>query len=382
MKILSVVGARPQFIKAALVSAEFEKRGLPEILVHTGQHYDYQMSQVFFDQMSLPAPKFYLGVGSGTHAFQTAQIMKRLEPVVAGERPTWVLIYGDTNTTRGTALVASKLKIPLAHIEAGLRSFNKAMPEEINRIVADHVADVLFVPNKRAADQLQSEGITRGIHIAGDLMVDSVMRFVQRADPSQALDRFGVKAKEYALATVHRASNTDDPAAFARIVEGLRRISMPVIFPVHPRSLSLAKGQLLGQSGDNVIVSEPLAYADMITLERHARVILTDSGGIQKEALVLRVPCVTLRDETEWPETLEGGWNALAGTNVSAIELLAQRDYPITQPRDHYGKGSAAENIARVLSSADCEDLDYRNSGETGDGQVIIRELSSIVHRP
>jgi len=383
MKILSVVGARPQFIKAALMSAEFEKRGLPEILVHTGQHYDYQMSQVFFDQMSLPAPKFYLGVGSGTHAFQTAEIMERLEPVVAAERPTWVLIYGDTNTTLAAALVASKLKIPLAHIEAGLRSFNKAMPEEINRIVADHIADALFVPNKRAADQLRSEGITKGVHIVGDLMVDSVMQLVERTDPSEVLSRFRVRAKEYALATVHRASNTDDPTAFARIVEGLRRISLPVIFPIHPRSLQLAKGQSLGQNGDNVIVSEPLPYADMIALERHARVILTDSGGVQKEALVLRVPCVTLRDETEWPETLEDGWNALAGTNVNSIEMLAQRDYPNTEPGDYYGNGSAAANIASVLSSSGHErELDYSNSRKMEDRQVTRRELSSIVRRP
>jgi UDP-N-acetylglucosamine 2-epimerase len=239
MKILSVVGARPQFVKAALVSAEIHRRGLHEILVHTGQHYDYEMSQVFFDQLTLPVPGFCLEVGSGTHAGQTAEMMRRLEAVIVAENPSWVVVYGDTNTTLAAALVASKLTTPLAHVEAGLRSFNKAMPEEINRIVADHVADMLFVPNQRAADQLASEGIAKGVRIVGDLMVDSVMRLVEnRSHSSRAVDRFGVAGKEYAVVTVHRASNTDDPLAFGRIVQGLRQIPMPVIFPVHPRTAS------------------------------------------------------------------------------------------------------------------------------------------------
>jgi len=382
MKILSVVGARPQFIKAALVSAEFQKRGLTEILVHSGQHYDYEMSQVFFDHLTLPVPKFSLDVGSGTHAGQTAEMMTRLEPVVIAERPNWVVVYGDTNTTLAGALVASKLTIPLAHIEAGLRSFNKAMPEEINRIVADHVADMLFVPHKRAADQLHNEGIRAEVHIVGDLMVDSVMRLVEnRSDLSRVLARFGVVAKEYAVATVHRASNTDNPRAFGEIVRGLRRIRMPVVFPVHPRTLALANGEALGRLGDNIIVCEPLPYADMIALQRHARVVLTDSGGIQKEALVLRVPCVTLRRETEWSETLEASWNALAGTDPDAIEALAKRSYPATPPANWYGDGSTAERIVDALQDT-AQENSLAQASRVDERRGIKRGLSAVVHRP
>jgi len=368
MKIVSIVGARPQFVKAALVSVEVRRRGLREILVHTGQHYDHEMSQIFFDQLTLPAPAFSLGVGSGTHASQTAEMMNRLEPVIAGERPDWVLIYGDTNTTLAGALVASKLSVPLAHVEAGLRSFNKAMPEEINRIVADHVSDILLVPHRRAASQLSSEGITKGVHIVGDLMVDSVMRLVQNGcDGTQLLDRFGVTSKKYAVATIHRTANTDDRGSFSRIIRGLRQIPMRVVFPIHPRSASLAKHESVGQQGDNIIASKPLGYADMITLQRHARVILTDSGGMQKEALVLRVPCVTLRNETEWVETLENGWNVLAGTDPDTISLLAQRREPTNPPKNHYGDGTTAAHIVDALQDS-IQEL----------GHSVERDLSSV----
>jgi UDP-GlcNAc3NAcA epimerase len=345
-----VVGARPQFIKAALVSEELKRRGIEEVLVHSGQHYDYAMSQVFFDHLGLPEPRFHLEAGSGSQATQTARIMVRLEPVLEAECPDWVIAFGDTNTTLATALVASKLRIPLAHVEAGLRSFNKAMPEEVNRVVTDHVSDILFAPHEKAAQQLRHEGVIAHVRIVGDLMVDSIVRAVARmTDPAKVLDRFGLAERAYGVATVHRAANTDDPTAFGRIVQGLRKIPLPILFPVHPRTRKLAEHYELGSAGDNIITCDALPYGDMIAVQRYARVIVTDSGGMQKEALVLRVPCVTLRNETEWTETLEGGWNVLAGTDPDLIASLTQRSYPEIPPKNYYGDGRTASAIVDAL---------------------------------
>jgi UDP-GlcNAc3NAcA epimerase len=323
MKVLSVVGARPQFIKAALLSEELARRNWQECLVNTGQHYDYKMSKVFFDELGIKDPEYNLEVGSASHAVQTALMMQRLEPVVLAEKPDWVIVFGDTNTTLAGALVAAKLKIPLAHVEAGLRSFDKSMPEEINRIVTDHVSQLLLAPTQRAADNLHREGIVAGVAVVGDLMIDLVHRAAAsvRGRPLPSCIPFA--AGTYGLATVHRASNTDDVGAFRRILDGISRLPFPVVFPVHPRTAPLVED--LPEPPRNILFCEPLSYLDMVAAEMHARVILTDSGGVQKEAYVLGVPCVTLRNTTEWTETLEDGWNVLAGTDPNAITAAVER---------------------------------------------------------
>jgi UDP-N-acetylglucosamine 2-epimerase len=348
-KIVTIVGARPQFVKAALLLREFEQRVVDHKLVHTGQHYDHELSQVFFDQLGLPVPDYSLGSGSGSHAVQTAEMMRRLEPVLEAEQPNFVIVFGDTNTTLVGALVAAKLRLPVVHVEAGLRSFNRSMPEEINRVVADHVATVLCAPNARAAAQLASEGIRAGVHVVGDLMIDLV-RSVANSLPEHPpiLQRLGLNHEGYALATIHRAANTEDPRAFAEIVSGLRRLPLPVIFPVHPRSAGLVRRFKVGDD-DGIMPIEPLPYVDTIALALHARVVLTDSGGLQKEAVALGVPCVTLRNETEWNETLDNGWNALSGTDPSAIERLALRPRPLSPSNAFLTDGACARRIADIL---------------------------------
>jgi UDP-GlcNAc3NAcA epimerase len=351
VKILSIVGARPQFIKVALLLREFERRRIEHRLVHSGQHYDREMSQVFFDQLGLPEPDHALGVGSASHAAQTAEMMRRLEPVLQKEQPDWVVVFGDTNTTLAGALTAAKLNLPTVHVEAGLRSFNRAMPEEINRVVADRCAEILCAPTERAAAQLASEGVRAGVYVVGDLMLDLVVAVRETLpDHPPILQRLELEPRCYAVATIHRAANTDDPRAFGRIVSGLRRVGMPVIFPVHPRTAGVARDFDVGAAGDSILPIEPLPYEEMIALALHARVMLTDSGGLQKEASVLGVPCVTLRDETEWPETLDDGWNALAGTDPDAIERLALRPRPLTAARAFLADGRCAERIADLLA--------------------------------
>jgi len=349
MKILTVVGARPQFIKASVLSAELARQGCREFLVHTGQHYDDNMSKVFFDGLKLREPDRYLGVGSASHALQTAEIMTRLEPVLASISPDCVLVYGDTNSTLAGALVASKLQIPIGHVEAGLRSFNRQMPEEINRLVVDHIATQHFAPTQTAVDNLLHEGIKSDLHLVGDLMVDLVNATVQSLPKHpRILQRFNLTSHAYGVATVHRAANTDDPEAFRAILKGLRGLDFPIVFPVHPRTLPLFQAEAASPSG-NIITCEPLNYSDMIALEAHAKVILTDSGGIQKEALTLAVPCVTLRRETEWVETLENGWNVLSGTDPDLISRYATRPKPTAESRRHYGEGTTAKQIANIL---------------------------------
>jgi UDP-GlcNAc3NAcA epimerase len=350
MKIINLVGARPQFVKAALVSAELRRRQCVEVLVHSGQHYDYEMSDVFFSQLHIPAPAYHLEVGSGSHAVQTAKMMERLEPIVVAEDPSWVLVYGDTNTTLAGALVAAKLNVPLAHVEAGLRSFNRYMPEEINRIVVDHLANMHFSPNRSAANQLAAEGITDRVVIAGDLMIDLLKKTVgSLPERPKILDRFQLQAKRYAVATVHRASNTEGVETLERIASGLRSIGLPVVFPIHPRTREVARALNLGAAGDSIIPCEPLPYEEMIALQRDAGVILTDSGGMQKEAYALRVPCVTLREETEWVETLENGCNVLVGSDPRRIEQAAKRKLSVANFRTLYGEGVAAQSVVESL---------------------------------
>lgn len=348
MRVLSVIGARPQFVKAALLSAEFSRRGVEEILVHTGQHYDREMSDVFFEQLELPAPKHNLGVGGGGHGAQTGEMMKRLEPVVQAEKPDWLLVYGDTNSTLAGALVGAKLHVPVAHVEAGMRSFDRQAPEEINRIVADHVADLLLASNAHAVAQLAREGIIDGVRVVGDIMVDLALRVASTIPPHPPiLDRFAVQPGAYCVATIHRAHNTDDPQTFARLIDGLRRVGRPVVFPVHPRTRPNVQ-RIGAGAGDNLILSEPLSYSEMIALVSRAATLFTDSGGLQKEAFALKVPCVTLRDETEWVDTLEDGWNVLAGSDPSKIVQASKAARPARQSSP-FGDGNAARNIVDAI---------------------------------
>ena len=353
MKILTVVGARPQFIKASVLSAELAKQGCVERLVHTGQHYDYNMSRIFFEGLSIKEPDYYLDVGSASHAVQTANIMTRLEPIIDAERPAWVIVYGDTNTTLAGALVASKLRVPLGHVEAGLRSFNRYEPEEVNRIVTDHIADAHFASTSSSVEHLANEGITASVHTVGDLMVDLVKETAQRlARRPPVLERFALSSGTYGIATVHRASNTEDSQTFESILQGLRKLDFPVVFPIHPRSVPLFNASLAKYPKTNIMPCEPLSYTDMIALQAHARVVLTDSGGIQKEALTLKIPCVTLRRETEWTETLADGWNILAGCDPDLIWRAASRPKPATEPGSYYGDGTTAARITTILLAA------------------------------
>ena len=346
MRVLSVVGARPQFVKAAVLSPALANSGISETLVHTGQHYDFNMSDIFFRNFNLKSPDVCLGVGSAPHGRQTGAMMTQLEPVIERERPDCVLVYGDTNSTLAAALVASKLQIPVAHIEAGLRSFRIEMPEEINRIVADHTAGILFAPNERAAERLRLEAVSGSIHVVGDLMVDLARRLARGLPPRPAiLDRFGLQPGKYGVVTIHRAANVE-LNRFSRLWEGLRRIPMPLVFPVHPRTRALAEAHAR-RNRSKVILCEPLPYLEMAALTARALGVYTDSGGLQKEAFVFGVPCVTLREETEWTETLQGGWNRLAGDDPDAIATPVTR--PSTQRKDAFGPPDCARGITDIL---------------------------------
>jgi len=355
VKIVSIVGARPQFIKAAPVSRALRATpGIREVLVHTGQHYDYGMSDVFFDELHIPVPDYNLGVGSGSHGRQTGQILIRVEEVLLAEQPDWVLVYGDTNSTLAGALAAVKLHLPLAHVEAGLRSFNRDMPEEHNRVLTDHAADLLLCPTQTAVDHLAREGVTRGVHLVGDVMYDAVLyNAALAAERSGVLDRLSLPAGGYVLATIHRPHNTEDPARLAAILRALEQVGAaggPVVLPAHPRTANAM--QALGyRPGPGMQVIEPVGYLDMLILERHARLILTDSGGVQKEAYFFAVPCLTLRRETEWVEAVETGWNQLVGDDLASIVRLARDFRPTGSPPPLFGDGHAAERIAALLKA-------------------------------
>lgn len=356
-KVVTVVGARPQFVKAGPVSRALASAGHAEVLVHTGQHYDPNMSAIFFDELGLPAPAHHLGVGSGSHAAQTGAMLERVERVIDGERPDWVLVYGDTNSTLAGALAAAKLKVPVAHVEAGLRSWNRAMPEEINRVVADHVSDLLFAPTRAAVANLRREGVARDkIVKTGDVMFDAALHYGrQAARESRVLEKLGLEARGYVLATVHRAENTDDPRRLRAIFDALGRLAreIAVVVPVHPRTRkALARRGWRSAGGLRVI--DPVGYLDMVMLEQHARLIATDSGGVQKEAFFYRVPCATLRTETEWVELVEAGWNRLIPPFAAAdvYRKLRRMITSFRRPRATpalYGSGDAARCIARAL---------------------------------
>ncbi len=348
MKILSVVGARPQFIKAAPVGQAL-RRVADEVLVHTGQHYDHGMSAVFFQELGIPEPDYNLGVGSGAHGWQTAQMLVGLEEVLLAERPEWVLVYGDTNSTLAGGLAAVKLGISLAHVEAGLRSFNRTMPEEHNRVLVDHLAALLLCPTQTAVGHLAREGITEGVHLVGDVMVDALLHHRDLARKRAGLlAALGVASGEYYLATIHRPANTDDPATLRRVLGALDGLDAPVILPAHPRTRQAMRAAEVVPTGVLRVI-EPLGYLDMLALEQYARAILTDSGGVQKEAYLLAVPCITLRPETEWVETVEAGWNLIVDDDPARIAWAAREFRPSGQPPAVFGDGRAAQRIASLL---------------------------------
>ena len=354
MKVVSIVGARPQFIKAAAVSRAL-RQNHTEVLVHTGQHYDLLMSQIFFSEMGIPEPDINLGVGSGQPGWQIGEMLIRLEEALQNYRPDWILVYGDTNSTLAGALAARAAQIPLAHVEAGLRSFNRQMPEERNRVLTDHCSDLLFCPTQNAVNLLASEGITRGVHLIGDTMYDAVQQFSEVAQQrSTILNDLHLKSKHFVLATIHRPYNTDVPTSLANILAALRGLDESVIFPVHPRTRKkieeLDNG--FGFSSDNVRMVEPVGYLDMLALEQNARLIVTDSGGIQKEAFFFAVPCVTVRSETEWLETIQSGWNMLVHPIAAEIRQAVKHFSPVGQPPSIFGDGQAAERCVEILESS------------------------------
>ena len=322
MKILTAVGARPQFIKLAALSKILRKNGINEIIVHTGQHYDENMNDLFFKELEIPEPDYNLGIGSGNHGEQTGRMLIEIEKIILKENPDLVIVYGDTNSTLAGALSASKLHIKLAHVEAGLRSFNKRMPEEINRVLTDHVSDILFCPTQTAVENLKNEGITKGVYLVGDVMFDALIHFSKISEiKSNILESLNIKPKEYYLATIHRAENTDNYERLKNILTAFSQMDKIVVFPIHPRTKKMINYYGLDDLLENVNikVTDPVGYLDMLKLEKNAKAILTDSGGVKKEAFWLKVPCITLRDETEWVETVNLGWNRLVGSDVEKI---------------------------------------------------------------
>lgn len=348
--IVSIVGARPQFIKAAPVSRALASH-FNEVMIHTGQHYDYEMSDLFFKEMDMRQPDFNLGIGGGTHGGQTGMMLIELEKVMSSVKPDCILVYGDTNSTLAGALTAAKAGIPLAHVEAGLRSYNRAMPEEVNRVLTDHVSSWLFCPTDAAVQNLEKEGIAKGVHQIGDVMYDALLRNLELSrNKSQVLKRMDLQKGEYALATVHRAGNTDNPNNMRSILDALGSLPTRVIFPVHPRARSRIDEWGLTVNA-NVSLIEPLGPLDILQLLENANCILTDSGGMQKEAYLLGARCITLREETEWVETVSAGWNSLAGVDAKRIRTLYESWKPVGERPLLYGDGRAAEKIVQILQT-------------------------------
>ena len=366
MKIVTIIGARPQFIKAATVSRAISRHNnstnssnsITEVLVHTGQHYDDNMSAVFFQELQIPKPDYFLDIHGLSHGAMTGQMMEKIESVLLEEKPNIALVYGDTNSTLAGALAAAKLHIPVAHVEAGLRSFNRCMPEELNRVLTDHVSELLFCPTNTAVSNLAKEGITRGVHLVGDVMFDAFLFYKDLASSkSKILSDLSLRPKGYCLATVHREENTSDIKRLESIFtsfEELAGSSCLFIVPIHPRTrIILEKTGIVETLSQHVLLIPPVSYLDMIMLEVHARVILTDSGGVQKEAYFAYIPCLTLREETEWIETLESGQNTLVGTDrekiCSAFKQTISGNLEFTP--DLFGDGHASEKIVAGLTA-------------------------------
>lgn len=348
MKIVTVVGARPQFIKAAPLSKKLRQKNT-EIIVHTGQHYDENMSRVFFDELDIPKPDYNLNVGSGNHGYQTGNMLIKIEEILTGEKPDAVLVYGDTNSTLAGALAASKMLIPVAHVEAGLRSFNMVMPEEQNRILTDHISKYLFTPTETACVNLRNEGIHKNVYNVGDVMYDSILHFGSTAQSkSNILERLNLKKGEYILATIHRAENTNDIKRLTCIFNAFNKSGLKIVLPLHPRTKKFTEGYKL-ELLENVMVTDPVGYLDMLMLEMNSSKIVTDSGGVQKEAFLLSRPCITLRDETEWVETLENEWNVLVGADEDKILYYMSNLEPKASRKNYFGDGNASGKITDIL---------------------------------
>ncbi len=350
--VCTVVGARPQFVKAAVVSRALVANEIPETIIHTGQHYDANMSDVFFSELEIPEPDYNLGIGGGTHGSNTGRMIEAIETLLIENRPDIVLVYGDTDSTLAATLAAVKLHIPVAHVEAGLRSFNRRMPEEVNRVLTDHAADVLFAPTKTAVDHLINEGVPAGrIDQVGDVMYDAALFYGDMARQRSAiLDQLSLTPKAYVLGTIHRAENTDDADRLRAIIEGFALSGRSVVLPLHPRTRSRLASFALSLP-DNVLDIDPVGYLDMVMLEKNASLIVTDSGGVQKEAFFHGIPCVTVRDETEWVELVETGWNRLAPPRSARdVASVINRSKPLSQETDSfYGDGHAGEHIVDRL---------------------------------
>ena len=349
LKIATIIGARPQFIKCAPVSREIRKEFV-EVIIHTGQHYDQNMSRAFFEELDIPEPDFNLGIGSGNHGLQTGKMLMEIEKVLINVKPDIVLVYGDTNSTMAGALAAVKLHIPVAHIEAGLRSFNRKMPEEINRIVADKLSKYLFVPTKTAVINLSKEGQTDGVYNVGDVMFDSFLFNLNQIKADEVLKKFQLNSSEFILTTIHRPQNTDNPSILKKLINTLENLNELILFPIHPRTRNLMRKFNIAVSSNNLKLIKPVSYQEMIVLEKHARVIITDSGGVQKEAYFAGVPCIVLRGETEWVELVENGWAVLVGdqfeklpetiTGLSTFKPMADK---------LFGDGHASRKIVEIL---------------------------------
>jgi UDP-N-acetylglucosamine 2-epimerase (non-hydrolysing) len=380
MRVLTVVGARPNFMKAAPIIAAIGRHNkrialrsglgpgavpIRHMLVHTGQHYDDRMSGSFFSDLELPEPDVYLGVGSGSHAVQTAEIMRKFEPVILDERPNAVIVVGDVNSTLACALVASKISYDgprsrplIAHVEAGLRSFDRSMPEEVNRVMTDHLSDLLFVTEQSGIDNLRREGISPGtVHFVGNTMIDSLLAFQDKAETSMILEELGLRTRPYALMTLHRPSNVDDRETFMRVLAGIEELAedYPIVFPVHPRTRRrLEEFGLRPDSKMNVVLTDPVGYLDFLCLMKHAAIVVTDSGGVQEETTCLGIPCVTVRENTERPITVSSGTNVIAGTDTrkirDAIQQQIGRRFRGRAPEKWDGR--AAERILDALLRA------------------------------
>ena len=349
MKIITIVGARPQFIKAAPVSKTLRTEH-EEIIIHTGQHYDANMSDIFFNELKIPRPDYNLEIGSGSHGMMTGRMLEKLEEIYLKEKPDFVLVYGDTNSTLAGALAASKLLIPVIHIEAGLRSFNKSMPEEQNRILTDHISDLLLVPTEDAIKNLTNEGIKKGIHNVGDVMYDAVLMFKEIAkSKSGLLKELDVNSGEYILTTIHRAENTNDINRLRNMIEALNESGEKIILPLHPRTKKFIEGYGLNFN-ENIKVIDPIGYLEMLMLEENSKMIVTDSGGVQKEAYFMGKPCITMRDETEWVETVACGWNVVVGTDKNKILDNIRNFKPTSIQQAIFGDGNAAQKILNIIN--------------------------------
>lgn len=354
IKILTIIGARPQFIKAAMVSRAIlrSEHNFKEIIVHTGQHYDANMSEIFFEELKIPYPNYNLGVGGGTHGQNTGRMLEKLEELMQIENPDWVLVYGDTDSTLAGALAAAKLCIPVVHVEAGLRSFNRKMPEEINRILTDHIATMLLAPTHTARQNLLKEGVEAAkIHVVGDVMYDAALHYRAMAVKPGWFDDSGILVEEFFLCTIHRAENTDSDARLKAIIDGLEKSNIPVILPLHPRTKNKLQ-ELKLHISSNIKVVDPVGYLEMVWLEVNSKAIVTDSGGVQKEAYFHKKPCITLRDETEWVELVENGFNVLVGANTFEI-INALNSIPNSPTSTNlYGDGCSSEAIVELLKAS------------------------------